>query len=525
MPEAAQGRVADAWSTLENLPRPTLGELFSAQRDGGEGAHEPSGADRVEHLTGRIEWGEGVARAGIRFDWSKTHLDTEYLTAFEALATACDFTGRRDALFAGEIVNATEGRAATHTAQRGVGADADVEEAAALHQRMRLLVEAIHDGALGEIAHLIHIGIGGSALGPAMAVRALAYDVAEVDVHVVSNIDGVALELACAACDPATTLIAVASKTFTTIETMTNAESALTWLRDNGVADPHGRVIALTASPEKAVEWGVDETRILPFPESVGGRYSLWSSIGFPVAMATGWDDFEAMLVGAAAVDRHFAAAEGRANLPLRAAFADQLYTRLRGCQTRGVFAYDERLALLPNYLQQLEMESNGKRVTADMQPVSGPTAPITWGGVGTDAQHAVFQLLHQGTVEVPVDLIASFAPGDMLDPAHHRILLMNCFAQGAALMEGATGDDPARAYPGDRPSATMLCDDIDAATLGALIAFHEHRTFANAVLTGINPFDQFGVELGKQIANKIDSGGGKFDASTQALLAAAGLD
>jgi glucose-6-phosphate isomerase len=345
---------------------------------------------------------------------------------------------------------------------------------------------------------------------------------------VVSNIDGVALEDAFAACDPATTLIAVASKTFTTIETMTNAESALKWLRDNGVDDPSGRVIALTASPEKAVEWGVDETRVLPFPESVGGRYSLWSSIGFPVALGVGWDDFEAMLAGAQAVDEHFRDTDGRANLCLRAAFADQFYTRVLGCQTRAVFAYDERLALFPDYLQQLEMESNGKRVTAEGKPVSGPTAPITWGGVGTDAQHAVFQLLHQGTVTVPIDFVASIAPGDQLDPAHHSILLTNCFAQGAALMAGGNmapdGKDPARAFPGNRPSATILCDDLDAATLGALIAFHEHRTFANAVLMGINPFDQFGVELGKKMAKDIEAGGGDFDASTKALLDAAGL-
>jgi glucose-6-phosphate isomerase len=354
-------------------------------------------------------------------------------------------------------------------------------------------------------------------------VDALARDLPMVDVHVVSNIDGVALEAACAACDPATTLVAVASKTFTTIETMTNAASALAWLEENGVSDPYGRVIALTAAPEKAVEWGVDETRILPFAESVGGRYSLWSSIGFPLALAIGWEEFEQFLAGAAAVDEHFRDTDGRENLVLRAAFADLYYSRIRGCQTRAVFAYDERLRLLPDYLQQLEMESNGKRVRNDGTP-SGPTAPITWGGVGTDAQHAVFQLLHQGTHLVPVDFIASVAPGDDLDPAHHRILLMNCFAQGAALMAGKASDDPARDYPGDRPSATILVDDLDPATLGALIAFHEHRVFAAAVLLDINPFDQWGVELGKAIANKIAAGGERFDPSTEGLLAAAGM-
>ncbi len=501
------------WDEIAAAPRPTLAELFDAD------------PDRTEKLSHRLEASLGdLGELGILCDWSKTHLDDNVIEGFERLAAACDFETQRAALFNGGIVNPTEGRAATHAAMRGSGKPADVEEGEALLARMGMLVTAIHEGALGEIKHLIHIGIGGSALGPDLAVDALTRDLALVDVHVVSNIDGLALEQACAACDPATTLIAVASKTFTTTETMTNASSALKWLQDNGVSDPSGRVVALTANPERAVEWGVDETRILPFPESVGGRYSLWSSIGFPVAMAVGMDDFSAMLAGAQAIDLHFREAEGRANLPLLAAFADQYYSRIRGCQTRAVFAYDERLDLLPDYLQQLEMESNGKSVTVDGQPVSGPTAAITWGGVGTDAQHAVFQLLHQGTRLVPVDFIASVAPGDELDPAHHKALLMNCFAQGAALMAGKESDDPARAYAGDRPSAMMLVDDLDAAALGALIAFHEHRTFANAVLMQINPFDQFGVELGKSIAKQLDSGEGDFDPSTQALMTAAGL-
>ncbi|MGZ3258526.1 MAG: glucose-6-phosphate isomerase [Croceibacterium sp.] len=499
---------ADAWQALKGLPEATLAELFECDRD------------RVAKLCGRIDAGEG----SVLFDWSKTHMKDDLLAGFERLAEAAGFAEMRRKLFAGEVVNPTENRAAEHSALRGVGKEASVEEAMALAARMKLLVEVIHDGALGEVNHLIHIGIGGSALGPALAFDALARDLKMVDVHVVSNIDGLALEEAFMACDPATTLIAVASKTFTTIETMTNAASALAWLADNGVADPYGRVIALTASPEKAVEWGVDETRVLPFSESVGGRYSLWSSIGFPVALAVGWQDFAAMLDGAARVDAHFRDTDGRANLPLRAAFADLYYARIKGAETRAVFAYDERLRLLPSYLQQLEMESNGKCVTVDGEPVDGPTAPITWGGVGTDAQHAVFQLLHQGTHLVPVEFVASVAPGDQLDLAHHRILLMNCFAQGAALMAGRPSDDPARSYPGNRPSTTILCDDLDPATLGALIAFHEHRTFANAVLMGINPFDQFGVELGKGIASKIEAGGERFDASTEALLEAAGL-
>ena len=374
------------WKKLSLHRDPPVQELFDGD------------PQRLDKLTGRVELGE----VGVLFDWSKTHLTDEYLEEFQELAEASEFAEMRRKLFAGEVVNPTEGRAAEHSALRGVGKEASVEEAEALRARMQALVEAIHDGALGEVKHLIHVGIGGSALGPALAVDALARDTALVDVHVVSNIDGVALEEAFAACDPATTMVAVASKTFTTIETMTNAKSTLEWMEQNGVDDPSGRVIALTASPEKAVEWGVDETRILPFAESVGGRYSLWSSIGFPVAIAIGWEDFESMLAGAAAMDVHFRDTDGSDNLCLRAAFSDQLYTRLRGCQTRAVFCYDERLGLLPDYLQQLEMESNGKRVTAEGDAVDFPTAPITWGGVGTDAQHAVFQLLHQGTRCVP---------------------------------------------------------------------------------------------------------------------------
>jgi glucose-6-phosphate isomerase len=501
--------VQTQWQALRALPKPKLTELFDAD------------PDRVAKLSKKLD----LAGSAILFDWSKTHLDTAHIDAFLKLADAAGFTERRAAMFAGEHINTTEDRAVEHTAQRGVGKPESVEEAQAFHARMAELVGAIHKGALGEVKHLIHVGIGGSALGPALAVDALTRDGALVDVHVVSNIDGCALEAAFKACDPATTMLAVASKTFTTTETMTNAESVISWFKQNGVGDPYGRVVALTADPDKAVAWGVDETRILPFSESVGGRYSLWSSIGFPVAIAVGWPDFAEFLEGAAAMDEHFRDTDGIDNLPLRAAFADLFYTHLRGAQTRGCFAYDERLRLLPDYLQQLEMESNGKSVGLDGKPVEGPTAPITWGGVGTDAQHAVFQLLHQGTVLVPLDFIAAIQPGDDLDFAHHRILLSNCFAQGAALMAGKTSpDNPARFYPGDRPSATMLLDELTPGSLGALIAFHEHRTFANGVMLGINSFDQFGVELGKEMAKAIEKGGEKFDASTTALLAAAGI-
>jgi len=297
-------------------------------------------------------------------------------------------------------------------------------------------------------------------------------------------------------------------------------------LRDAGVADPFGQVIAVTASPERAIEHGIDETRVLPFSEGVGGRYSLWSSVGLSIALALGWGEFEELLEGAAAMDRHVKLTDGTSNIALLAAFADLFYTQVRGAQSRALFAYDERLRLLPDYLQQLEMESNSKSVTAEGEPLGRPSAPVTWGGLGTDAQHAVFQLLHQGTAAIPVEFVTSIEHDDSVDPRHHQLLLGNCFAQGAALMAGRKHDDPARSYPGDRPSTTILLPRVDARTLGALIAFYEHRTFANAVLLGINPFDQFGVELGKQMARQFSdrSDEASLDPSTRALIERAGV-
>ncbi|HEX7872220.1 MAG TPA: glucose-6-phosphate isomerase [Sphingobium sp.] len=493
-------QVSAIWKALESAEVPELRSIFTADPD---------------RLTKHV-----FEVAGIRFDFSKTHLLDSTVDNFLGLADAVDLNGARAAMFAGEAINNSEGRAVEHAALRGEGRAETVEEARGLRIRMRTLIDAIEADALGEVRHVLHIGIGGSALGPDLLVDALARHGDRYDVAVVSNVDGSALEEAIAGFDPHTTLIAIASKTFTTGETMLNAASALQWMMDAGVDDPYGRVIALTAAPEKAMEWGVDETRILPFPESIGGRYSLWSSIGFPAAIALGWGGFEGLLEGAAAMDRHFRQSPARENVVLRAAFVDQYYARVQKCQTRAVFAYDERLRLLPSYLQQLEMESNGKSVKRDGSPVDGPTAPITWGGVGTDAQHAVFQLLHQGTNIVPVEFIAVTEAGDRLDPAHHDTLLINCFAQGAALMQGRANDDPARNYPGNRPSSTILIDDLTPHALGALIAFYEHRTFANGVLMGINSFDQFGVELGKQIAKAIEQDGPRgFDPSTMALI------
>jgi glucose-6-phosphate isomerase len=464
--------------------------------------------------------------AGLYFDWSKTHLDRQAIGQFIERAEGMGFAAARDALFSGGIVNPSENRPATHVAERGSGTPDEVELATARRQRMRALIDAIEAGAFGDVTGILHIGIGGSVLGPALLVDALGRRSASLNVRFLSNIDGAAFDDAVRTLDPATTLIVVASKSFTTLETLANMEAAREWLQAAGVIDPDGHIIAVTTRPEAALDAGIDESRILQIGEGVGGRYSLWSSVGLAAALALGWDAFETLLEGAAEMDRHFRFAEPQANVPLIAAFADRLYAETLGCQTRAVLAYDERLRLLPLYLQQLEMESNGKSVTVDGKPAERPTAPVTWGGTGTDAQHAVFQLLHQGTVLVPVEFIAVREGGDVQDPEHHQLLLLNAFAQGAALMRGRISDDPQRSYPGNRPSATILFDKLEPRTLGALIAFYEHRTFANAVLLGINPFDQFGVELGKEIARQLAEGTDeeRVDPSTKALIERAQL-
>lgn len=472
--------------------------------------------------------------AGLHCDFSKLAVDAGVISDFEALADAGNLQEWRRRLFAGEVVNPSEGRAATHPHERGSGSGPALAVAAAGKASMRNVVERLRgDGT----SHVLHIGIGGSALGPALLVDALGHGGDGPAVEVVANIDGVALERALARCDPTQTRIVVVSKTFTTLETMTNARSALDWLAAAGVADPRSKVVAVTAAPDRARAWGAAD--VLPFAETVGGRYSLWSAVGLPLALRCGWPAFEALLAGAAAMDTHFAEAPFARNAPVLAGAFDIWAATIMGQRTRGVFAYDERLRMLPSYLQQLEMESNGKRVTRDGDPLDRATAAVTWGGTGTDAQHAVFQLLHQGTLSGPVEFVAVREPGHRLRGDHHAQLLANCFAQGAALMRGRTfeealtksGGDPALAaaktFPGNRPSTTILLDRLDARTLGALLAFYEHRVFTAACLLGINPFDQWGVELGKEMANALmapGEQGGAFDASTTDLLRRAGL-
>ena len=503
---AAMPLTDDARNEVGTADLPSINRLF---------ADDPQRTSRLS-----------VEVGGLTFDWSKTHLTPELIAAIPAQTEQAGYRDALERLAAGEVVNLTEERAAEHMAERGSGSDDSVALASVRRQRMRGLIDAIEAGAFGDVSGVLHIGIGGSALGPQLLVDALGRRERRYKVEVLSNIDGQAFDAAVAELDPATTLVAIASKTFTTAETLRNAGAALSWLEENGVEDAYGRLIALTAAPDKAVEFGIDETRVLPFAESVGGRYSLWSAIGFPVALALGVAAFEELLEGAAAVDDHVRSSPPEQNIALLAAAADRFYAERVGAPTRAVFPYDERLRLLVPYLQQLVMESNGKSVRVDGTPLDRPSSAIIWGGTGTDAQHAVFQLLHQGTHLVPVEFVAVTEADDEQDPMHHRELLLNAFAQGAALMAGKDSDDPHRRYPGNRPSATILLDQLDARTLGALIAFYEHRTFAEAVLLGINPFDQFGVELGKNIARAIDDPVQRdsFDPSTRALIVKAGL-
>ena len=469
---------------------------------------------------------------GLHLDLSRLALPLPVLGQLLAALRAADLAGWRARLLGGEMVNPSENRAATHTAERGTGNAADVAAARAAAVQVQAIADELRADGTTDI---IHIGIGGSALGPALLIDALGRRGDGPRVHVVSNIDGEALAAALAACQPAATRLVIVSKTFTTAETLTNAQTALAWLADRGAPGGRAKCIAITARPGRAAAWGAGQ--VLPFADSVGGRYSLWSAVGLPLAVRCGPQALAELRSGAAAMDAHFRDAPAERNLPVLAALADVWAAHGQGQQTRGVFCYDERLRLLPPYLQQLEMESNGKGVGRDGSALVGATAPVTWGGTGTDAQHAVFQLIHQGTVIGPVELVAVIEPAHGLPAAHHRQLLANLIAQGAALLKGrdlaaalALSDGNAalaraKMFSGNRPSSTLLLGRLDPATLGALIAFYEHRTFVAAVLLGINPFDQWGVELGKELAGALlDGVHAGMDPSTAQLAALAGL-
>jgi len=470
--------------------------------------------------------------AELTLDFSKNRLDETVVTLLTGLADASCLRERIEAMFTGQSINTTEARAVLHTALRArdlgalqVAGETIAPAIAAVKSQMRELVEALHAGRWHgfdrqPITDVVNLGIGGSDLGPRMACTALRDEASSaVRLHFVSNVDGGDIIHALRGLDPARTAFIVASKSFTTTETMRNARTAQAWLA-KACPDPARRTahfLGITARPDRAREFGIDESRILPLWDWVGGRFSLWSAIGLSVAMAVGMDKFEALLAGAADMDQHFRETPWADNLPVLLALVGIWNSNFLGAETFAVVPYEQRLAHLPGYLQQLEMESNGKRITHDNQEVTGHTAPVLWGGLGTDVQHAFFQLLHQGTRLVPVDFILALH-NPLSPPGHHDMLVANCLAQAQALMQGRTAASLAqtaadhdginlplhRAMPGNQPSNLLLMEALTPRTLGALIALYEHKTFVQGVIWGINSFDQWGVELGKVLADAL---------------------
>lgn len=451
-----------------------------------------------------------------RVDVSRQHVTTETLASLRAHAEALDVRHWIAALFAGEKLNVSEDRPALHTAlrqrddaplmivshgeRRNVIADIRAAQAA-----MRDFVEALRDGRyLGAdgkpIRAVVHIGIGGSVLGPRLTCEALSAS-DDFDVRFVANLDPEALHRALRGLDPATTLFVIVSKTFTTEETMANARAARAWLSMNESVALHWEkhCIAVTANVGAARAFGVPDAQILPFWEWVGGRFSLWSAVGVTLAIQSGWSVFEQLLEGAAAMDRHFREAPLSENVPITLALVDWWNTRFLQRRERVIVPYAEALFLLPMYLQQLLMESNGKRVRWNGEVIETPTSTSVWGGIGTDGQHAFFQWLHQGTHAATVEFIVPIRTGESGVAA-------NALAQAQALMCGSEGKAPndVRFCPGNVASTMLLLPKLDAWHLGALLALYEHRTFIEGVLYGINPFDQFGVELGKQLAKPL---------------------
>jgi glucose-6-phosphate isomerase len=475
-------------------------------------------------------------------DLSKNLLDADALALLLALARECRVEARRDAMLAGVAVNVTEGRAVLHTALRAPrGATAHSAQVHEVLDAVLAYAERVRDSAASGIRDVVNIGIGGSDLGPQMAVLALQERAhPAIRSHFVSNVDAHDITRVLRQVDAKSTLFIVASKTFTTQETLTNARLAKDWFIAQGGRDIARHFVAVTTNVRAAAEFGIDTT--FGFWDWVGGRYSLWSAIGLPIAIALGADDFRALLAGAHAMDRHFATAPAARNLPLLLGLLDVWYRNFHGFATRSVAPYHQGLARLPAYLQQLEMESNGKRVDLGGELLPYGTSGVTWGEPGTNGQHAFFQQLHQGTDVVPVEFIlVRRAAHDHHDS--HAKLLANGLAQARALMVGKTAEqalheraptaapdiDPAvlarhRSFPGNRPSTTLLLERLTPRSLGALIALYEHRVFVAGALWGINSFDQWGVELGKAMASdllpRLASGDAHgLDASTAGLL------
>ncbi len=460
-------------------------------------------------------------------DLSKNLIDDEGQRLLVRLARECRLEEQRQALFAGERINATEGRQVMHwllRAPAAVAADAPIaNELADVHEVLAsMLAFAEEVRADAQITDVVNIGIGGSDLGPQMAVLALdEFVVPGKRFHFVSNIDGHELAGVLRGLDPRHTLFLVASKTFTTLETMTNAQSARQWFTSNGGTDVARHFAALTTNVQAAAKFGIERT--FGFWDWVGGRYSLWSAIGLPVAIAIGAERFRELLAGAHAMDRHFQSEPLERNLPVRLALLDVWYRNFHGFASRSVAPYHAGLRRLPAYLQQLEMESNGKRVDRQGRAVPFGTSPVVWGEPGTNGQHAYFQMLHQGTDVIPVEFIAVRQPAHGL-AGHHTQLLANVLAQAQALMLGKEDAGGHKHFPGNRPSTVLLLDRLDPASFGALIALYEHRVCCAGALWGINSFDQWGVELGKVLAKdlapRLESGDTSgLDASTAALV------
>ena len=494
---------------------------------------------------------------GLLLDWSKCAVNAATMQQLDGLALAAGLPERRDAMFSGEKINATEGRAVLHTAlraPRGSTLILDGEDIVpgvhAVLDAMEAFADAVRSGvatgATGKkIADIVNIGIGGSDLGPAMATLALTPFHDGPRAHYVSNVDGAHIHDTLKALDPETTLFIVASKTFTTVETMTNAATARKWIEAAlGPEAVSKHFAAVSTALDKVAKFGIAPERVFGFWDWVGGRYSLWSAIGLPVMIAIGPRRFRELLAGAHAMDRHFADAPLAANMPVVMALVGYWHRVVCFYPARAVIPYDQRLSRFAAYLQQLDMESNGKQVGLDGRPVASPTGPLVWGEPGTNGQHAFFQLLHQGTDIIPVEFLVA-AQGHEPDLQHHHdLLLANCLAQSAALMKGRTLEEaraqllasgmpaesaeslaPHRVFPGNRPSLTILYRQLDPHTLGRLIALYEHRVFVEGVLFGINSFDQWGVELGKELATGLlpvvegNEEPGKSDASTAGLV------
>ncbi len=469
-------------------------------------------------------------------DWSKCAVTSDTVKCLVELADTAGVAQKRDAMFAGEAINRTEQRAVLHTALRNRtgkpvlldGADVmpDIRDVLA---RMAVFSDRVRSGdmlgATGKpFTDVINIGIGGSDLGPVMATLALTPYHDGPRLHYVSNVDGAHIADTLTGLDPATTLVIVASKTFTTIETMTNAATARDWIV--AVLGPEATArhfAALSTALDRVAEFGIAADNIFGFWDWVGGRYSLWSAIGLPLMIAIGPKDFDAFLDGGHAMDNHFRAAPTTDNLPMLLGLVGYWHRVVCGYPARAIIPYDQRLSRLPAYLQQLDMESNGKRVRQDGSAVSEPTGPLVWGEPGTNGQHAFFQLLHQGTDVIPVEFIAAARGHEPELQHHHDLLLANCLAQSEALMKGRTEAEvrtrlassgmasdriealaPHRTFPGNRPSMTILYDRLDPFSFGRLVALYEHRVFVEAQLFGINAFDQWGVELGKELASAL---------------------